>query len=180
MIFKNSWILGLLCVLFWSCNNQQRRLDRQAREAFEEQAQIDEQILSTYMEENNISAERTASGLYYQTIETGTGITTQVGDSVSLHYTGNLLYGKTFDSSYFRDTPLGVRIGQTSLIAGFIEGLLLMNKGQRTIFYIPSGLGYGTQGNAQTISINGITQPVQSIPPNAILVFEVEMLDIIP
>lgn len=107
-------------------------------------------------------------------------MTARTGDSVHVHYTGNILYGKVFDNSYFRDEPLAVRIGETNLIDGFTEALQLMSKGQRAVFYIPSGLGYGRSGNVQNVSINGVSQFVQSIPPHAILVFDIELLEIIP
>jgi len=155
-------------------------LDREAREAYEEQLLIDDQIISTYLRENNIEAERTSSGIYYHTLKPGAGMPAQWGDSVAVHYTGKILDGKTFDSSLYRDEPFGVRIGTTSLITGWTELLQLIPKGEKAIFYLPSGLGYQESGSTQTIIMNGASYSIESIPPNAILVFEVEMLDILP
>lgn len=181
MSFKNHFILIFVFMVLWSCNTQQRKLQREQQEALKAQAQVDEQILSKYMKENNISAERTTSGIYYQVIETGLGVLAKDGDSVSIDYEGRLLYGKLFDSSYLNGKPLNIRIARKkNLISGFLEALQLMNIGQRAIFYIPSGLGYRASGNAQQVSINGKSSLVQSIPPNAILVFDIKMREVIP
>jgi FKBP-type peptidyl-prolyl cis-trans isomerase len=82
---------------------------------------------------------------------------------VTVHYTGMLLDGRTFDSSVERGQPLSFPLGD--VIAGWTEGLQLMSVGSKYRFWIPPALGYGARG------AGGV------IPPNAVLIFDVELLD---
>jgi peptidylprolyl isomerase len=107
----------------------------------------------------------TASGLQYQELAIGEGQTAQVGDTVSVHYTGTLQNGQKFDSSLDRNTPFTFTLGRGSVIAGWEEGLLGMQVGGKRKLIIPSDLGYGPTGQGQ-------------IPPNATLIFDVELLSI--
>lgn len=130
-------------------------------------------IINDWLAENGITNfQRSASGLVYIPKTAGTGERARIGDSVTVHYTGNVLYGKVFDSSRFRNQPFGVRIGRTQVIAGWTEGLQLMRSGERGILIIPSNLAYGgrSQTNQQTGEI--------IIPPNAILQFDIEILNL--
>ena len=107
----------------------------------------------------------TASGLQYEVIREGEGPKPAATDQVSIHYKGTLLDGTQFDSSYDRGQPSTFGVG--GVIPGVAEGLQLMSVGSHYRFFIPSDLGYGPQGTQGDIG------------PNATLIFEVEMLEII-
>lgn len=106
----------------------------------------------------------TASGLQYQVVTQGQGAKPGPGDRVKVHYQGFLLDGTKFDSSIDRGEPIVFGVNQ--VIAGWQEGLQLMNVGSKYTLYIPYELGYGVQG------AGGV------IPPCATLIFEVELLGI--
>jgi FKBP-type peptidyl-prolyl cis-trans isomerase len=107
----------------------------------------------------------TSSGLQYEVIRDANGPKPSYDDTVVVHYTGKLVDGKIFDSSYDRNAPESFQLYH--VISGWAEGLQLMSVGSKYIFYIPSEHGYGPSG-------------IQSvIPPYSTLIFEVELLDII-
>lgn len=108
----------------------------------------------------------TASGLQYQVITEGKGAKPKSTDVVRVNYKGTLLDGKTFDSTYDRNEPAMFQLEQ--VVPGWKEGIALMPVGSKYRFWIPSDLGYGEQGT-----------PGGPIGPNATLVFEVELLDIV-
>lgn len=108
----------------------------------------------------------TASGLQYEVIKKGTGPKPKATDKVKVHYVGTTLDGREFDSSIKRGQP--VEFPLSGVIPGWTEGLQLMNTGSKYKFYIPSKLAYGEQG-----------APQGGIGPNSVLVFEVELLDIL-
>jgi FKBP-type peptidyl-prolyl cis-trans isomerase len=108
----------------------------------------------------------TPSGLKYVELEEGTGATPQSGKTVVVHYTGTLEDGTKFDSSRDRGQPFSFKIGVGQVIKGWDEGLSTMKVGGRRQLIIPSELGYGSRG------AGGV------IPPNATLLFDVELLDI--
>jgi FKBP-type peptidyl-prolyl cis-trans isomerase FkpA len=108
----------------------------------------------------------TASGLQYQVITEGKGAKPQPTDTVRVNYKGTLLDGKPFDSSYDRGEPATFPLNQ--VVPGWQEGIGLMPVGSKYKFWIPAKLGYGDKGT-----------PGGPIPPNATLVFEVELLDIV-
>jgi peptidylprolyl isomerase len=108
----------------------------------------------------------TASGLKYTELTTGSGAAPAPGDIVSVHYTGTLENGTVFDASYGRGQPFSFPLGQGQVIQGWDEGIALMKKGGKAILTIPPNLGYGERG-AGTV-----------IPPNATLIFQVELMDI--
>jgi len=108
----------------------------------------------------------TASGLQYQVITEGKGAKPQPSDIVKVNYKGTLLDGKTFDSSYDRGEPATFPLNQ--VVPGWQEGIAMMPVGSKYKFWIPAKLGYGDKGT-----------PGGPIPPNATLVFEVELLDIV-
>jgi len=110
--------------------------------------------------------DKTDSGLYYKIIQKGEGVKPTAGQTVSVHYKGMLPEGSTFDSSYDRGKPIDFPVGMGHVIAGWDEGIMLLNKGDKARFVIPSDLGYGAQG------AGGV------IPPNATLIFDVELMDI--
>lgn len=107
----------------------------------------------------------TPSGLQYSVITEGNGAKPTAKNKVTVHYTGTLLDGTVFDSSVARGEP--ATFGVTQVISGWVEGLQLMSKGAKYKFFIPSNLAYGAQGAGK------------SIGPNATLIFEVELLEIL-
>lgn len=108
----------------------------------------------------------TPSGLKYVEIEEGKGATPQQGQTVVVHYTGTLEDGTKFDSSRDRNSPFSFNLGVGQVIKGWDEGLSTMKVGGRRQLIIPSDLGYGARG------AGGV------IPPNATLIFDVELLKI--
>jgi FKBP-type peptidyl-prolyl cis-trans isomerase FkpA len=108
----------------------------------------------------------TASGLQYWDITVGTGATAVAGKPVSVHYTGWLTDGKKFDSSLDRGQPFTFPLGGGKVIKGWDEGVAGMKVGGKRQLRIPPELGYGARG------AGGV------IPPNATLIFDVELLDV--
>ena len=108
----------------------------------------------------------TPSGLQYVELEEGTGATPQPGQTVVVHYTGTLEDGTKFDSSRDRGQPFRFKIGVGQVIKGWDEGVGTMKVGGRRQLIIPADLGYGARG------AGGV------IPPNATLIFDVELLKI--
>ena len=131
----------------------------------EKQLSIDLELIENYLKENNINAIKTESGLYYEITRNGTGDNASAGDNVTVHYTGMLLDGEVFDSSLSRNEPFSFQLGRGMVIRGWDEGITYFNKGAEGKIYIPSPLGYGAAG------AGGV------IPPNAVLVFEIQVLD---
>jgi FKBP-type peptidyl-prolyl cis-trans isomerase len=108
----------------------------------------------------------TASGLQYWDIMVGTGDTAVAGKPVKVHYTGWLIDGKKFDSSLDRGQPFSFPLGGGKVIKGWDEGVGGMKVGGKRQLRIPPELGYGARG------AGGV------IPPNATLIFDVELLDV--
>jgi len=108
----------------------------------------------------------TASGLSYTDLVKGSGAAPTSGKNVTVHYTGWLEDGKKFDSSVDRGQPFVFRIGAGEVIPGWDEGVMTMRVGGKRKLVIPAQLGYGAAGAAGVI------------PPNATLIFEVELLDV--
>tara|TARA_R110002073_G_scaffold72537_1_gene177076 strand:- start:36529 stop:37461 length:933 start_codon:yes stop_codon:yes gene_type:complete len=133
---------------------------RAAREAAENEAQ--EAIL------NDASAgfDKTESGLRYKIIQEGSGKKATKGAMVSVHYKGQLLDGTVFDSSYKRKQPIDFAVGVGQVISGWDEGIQLLKVGDKARMVIPSNLAYGSAG------AGGV------IPPNAPLIFDVELVDV--
>jgi len=108
----------------------------------------------------------TSSGLRYEDIVAGTGASPQPGQEVTVHYTGTLEDGTKFDSSLDSGQPFKFKIGVGQVIRGWDEGVMTMKVGGKRKLVIPPLLGYGARG------VPG------AIPPNATLVFEVELLNV--
>ncbi len=108
----------------------------------------------------------TESGLRYQIIQKGEGKKAEKGHTVSVHYKGQLADGTVFDSSYKRNQPLDFQVGVGQVIAGWDEGICLLNVGDKARLVIPSDLGYGQAGAGEVI------------PPDATLVFDVELMGV--
>ena len=118
------------------------------------------------MEKLAAGFEKTESGLRYQFIQRGEGKKAESGKTVSVHYEGSLESGKVFDSSYPRKKPIEFKLGQGQVIEGWDEGIALLRVGDKARFVIPSDLGYGSRGAGG------------AIPPNATLIFDVELMDV--
>jgi peptidylprolyl isomerase len=108
----------------------------------------------------------TPSGLKYVELQAGTGVSPKSGQTVTVHYTGTLEDGTKFDSSRDRNQPFQFRIGVGQVIKGWDEGVGTMKVGGRRQLIIPADLGYGARG------AGGV------IPPNATLIFDVELLKV--
>ena len=126
----------------------------------EEERKRQQEILDTVAK----GYEETQSGLRYKILQSGDGNKATKGANVSVHYKGQLLDGTVFDSSYKRKQPLEFSVGIGQVIAGWDEGILLLKVGDKARFVIPSNLAYGESG------AGGV------IPPNATLIFYVELM----
>ena len=118
------------------------------------------------MEKLAAGFEKTESGLRYQFIQRGEGKKAESGKTVAVHYEGSLENGKVFDSSYPRKKPIEFKLGQGQVIEGWDEGIALLQVGDKARFVIPSHLGYGSRGAGG------------AIPPNATLIFDVELMEV--
>lgn len=122
-----------------------------------------EEFLKQNKEKPNVKV--TNSGLQYTVEKEGTGASPKPDDIVVVNYRGTLIDGKEFDSSFKRNMPAEFPV--RGVIPGWTEGLQMMKKGGKTMFFVPPELGYGDR-------------PRQNIPSNAVLIFDVELLDIKP
>jgi len=109
---------------------------------------------------------KTDSGLRYQILQNGNGSKAEKGKQISVHYKGQLADGTVFDSSYQRKQPIDFTVGIGQVIKGWDEGLQLLQVGDKARLVIPSHLAYGSQG------AGGV------IPPDATLIFDVELMDV--
>lgn len=116
------------------------------------------------IKEKYAKAIKTSSGLMYIVLKEGKGPIPARGALVEAHYTGRLVDGTKFDSSVDRGHPFHFVVGKGNVIKGWDEAFLSMKKGEKRILIIPPDLAYGERGAG-------------SIPPNATLIFEVELLD---
>ena len=133
---------------------------RAKREAAEREA------AEAKMEQLAAGFDKTESGLRYKMIQKGSGKKAENGKTVSVHYEGSLESGKVFDSSYPRKKPIDFKLGQGQVIEGWDEGIALLQVGDKARFVIPSHLAYGSRGAGG------------AIPPNATLIFDVELMDV--
>lgn len=140
---------------------QEAMRERRMKEAEENIGKAD-----AYMAENakKEGVKTTESGLQYRVLREGDGAMPKETSQVSVHYKGTLTDGTQFDSSYDRGQPASFGLNQ--VIAGWTEGLQLMKAGSKYELTIPPGLGYGAGG-------------ADTIPPNSVLVFEVELLEVL-
>lgn len=126
----------------------------------------DDAVLQDYIKKNNLTVQKTPSGIYYQVLKPGTGPKPTPGQTVSVNYNGTLLSGKVFDSSDKAGKPIDFPIGQGAVIPGWDEGIALLNKGSRAVLLIPSPLAYGARGAGA------------DIPADSPLRFDVELVDV--
>lgn len=126
----------------------------------DEQTQVSIQDQESKTNENNM-------GLDIKVTQEGSGERmTKIGDAIAVHYTGKLMDGTKFDSSVDRGTPFEFTIGKGMVIQGWEQGLLDMKVGEKRTLTIPAEMGYGARGAGGTI------------PPNATLIFDVELVSI--
>jgi FKBP-type peptidyl-prolyl cis-trans isomerase FkpA len=135
---------------FTSCNKEEKDIDAQLA--------IDKEIIEKYLNDNGLTAQSTASGLYYIIDNQGTGIKPSISSTVTVTYTGKFINGTVFDSRT-ASFPL------TSVIQGWQEGIPLFNAGGTGKLFIPSGLGYGSTVKS-------------SIPANSVLVFDIYLISV--
>ncbi len=136
----------------------------------------DDKTLTEYFAKNNIQALKASKGTYVQIITPGTGANIDTSVVAKVNYTGKTMEGKTFDSNtdpafnhvqpFLVNMTSDQSLGQ-GVIAGWTDGMTLLNKGAKAKFYIPSALAYGSQGAGQDIK------------PNSILVFDIEVVDVL-
>ena len=142
----------------------QQEFERRQRQGVQDNIKAGEKYLKEIS--NNKSVYTTASGLKYLRLREGTSKECpKASDRVKVHYTGRLIDGTVFDSSYERGEPITFQLDQ--VIPGWTEGLQKMEAGSKYMLYVPYNLGYGEQ-------------QVGSIPPGSTLIFEVELLEINP
>jgi FKBP-type peptidyl-prolyl cis-trans isomerase FklB len=129
-------------------------------------AKVQLEVGDKFLAENKTKPgiQSTPSGLQYQIIKEGTGAKPSATDQVKVHYHGTLIDGKVFDSSVQRGEPATFPVN--GVIQGWVEALQLMPTGSKWKLFIPSNLAYGPQGTG-------------GIPPNSVLIFEVELLEIV-
>ncbi|NDH78150.1 MAG: peptidylprolyl isomerase [Flavobacteriia bacterium] len=137
-----------------------------ARSAAEEAARAAQEAADAAIADLKAGAEKTASGLMYIIHEEGKGSKPAAGQNVKVHYELKLADGVVVDSSYSRGTPLDIPIGVGRVIPGWDEGIQLLNEGSKATLIVPSELGYGPSG------AGGV------IPPNATLIFKVELVQV--
>jgi FKBP-type peptidyl-prolyl cis-trans isomerase len=140
----------------------QEMAERVAAEREKNQSESDAKYAENLEKEGVVTTE---SGLQYEVLRQGEGNMPTASDRVSIQYRGTLLDGTQFDSSYEKGGPQTFPV--TQFIPGFSEGLQLMPEGSQYRFFIPANLGYGPQGSPPVIG------------PNAMLIFEVELLEIV-
>lgn len=145
----------------------QMKIQEAARSQAKDQAEKNRREEETFMSANKGKAGvmTTASGLQYEILKNAEGPKPEKASKVRVHYTGTLLNGQVFDSSVQRGTP--AEFGLAQVIPGWTEGLQLMPVGSKFRFYIPARLAYGEHGAPG------------AIPPNAALIFDVELLAIL-
>lgn len=145
--------LLLACMLFASCQKDESLSP-------EEQLAADIEKIESYLTENNISAQSTASGLHYIIETEGSGDHPTLADEVTVFYKGYFLDGKVFDGT--GANPVTFPLNR--VITGWQEGIPLFKKGGKGKLFLPSALAYGNR-------------PPQGIPANAVLIFDVELVD---
>lgn len=170
-------VIGLVASSITSCEDECENL---RGECPEEQLAEDIAVIENYLEENDLTAERNiASDLFYIVEQEGNGVKPENGQTVQVNYTGMFLDGTVFDTSIesvaqeagvFSESrdykPFEFILGSRQVILGWDIGIKLLEEGSTATLILPSYLGYGYRGNT-------------SIPPNTVLLFEVEVVNIV-
>ena len=144
----------------------------QQKEAFlswiEDFGEYEKVILQQYIREEKLDVNPLPSGIYYLNLVPGTGKKVELGDTITVNYEGRFLNGKFFDSTVKRRQPFQFVYGtEWQVIKGLEEAIGLMREGEKSLFILPSELGFGNQGSSS-----------QVIPPFTSLIFEVEILKV--
>lgn len=158
-------VVVALTLVFGGCGSTTDSLDAPSASAPSAENDQNSTIHETQLVEG--ATMTTDSGLEVTILQQGDGPKPEAGDIVQVHYTGTLTDGTKFDSSLDRGQPIAFPLGQGRVIRGWDEGIALLNQGTKARLTIPPELGYGAQG------AGGV------IPPNATLIFEVELVDIL-
>ena len=153
-------VVALIGVLVWAGTHRQATAQTATAAAAEPASDAGAAYLAKNKGKRGVTT--TASGLQYEVLTDGTGAQPTAADTVKVHYEGRLLDGTVFDSSYKRNEPATFPLN--GVIAGWTEGVQLMKVGSKYRFTIPAALAYGESG------AGGV------IPPNAVLVFDIELL----
>jgi len=149
---KTLLIIAAFVFLFTACDDEEVQL------SYEDQLAVDIKKIEDYLAKNDLTAQSLESGLHYIIEVEGTGNHPTVDSTVTVKYTGKLLDGKVFDSGTI-ETEL------TNLILGWRKGIPLFKEGGSGILFIPSSMGYGIYGSP-------------SVPENAVLIFDIELLEV--
>lgn len=129
------------------------------------QAEIDDEIITSYLSKHSLQATKTASGLYYIITKNTTDRLAKAGDVACMNYTGKFMDDTQFDSNSGTGSTFKFLLGAGQVIRGWDEGVALLHKGETARFFLPSALAYGKSGNGL-------------IGPNACLQFDVELVDL--
>jgi FKBP-type peptidyl-prolyl cis-trans isomerase FkpA len=159
-----SWEIKMVSV------KTKEQVEEENKQQGKAQAEVDDKIIQDYFKANNITnAQKTASGLYYVVHKEGSGSVPNSGQEVVVNYTGKLIDGTKFDSNvdpeFNHVEPFVFPVGAGRVIKGWDEGVLMMKKGEKRTYYIPSGLAYGNRSQGP-------------IPENAVLIFDIELIDL--
>ncbi|MFS8617086.1 MAG: FKBP-type peptidyl-prolyl cis-trans isomerase [Solitalea sp.] len=142
-------------------------IEQELKEKRDKQTGLEADTINQYIEAHGLEVKKTPSGIQYQVSKETDGPRPNTGDTVVVHYTGTLLDGTKFDSSYDRGEPISFPLMKGTVIDGWYEGIPLFREGEKGILIIPSAYGYGEFGSGP-------------IPSNSPLVFEVELVEIKP
>ena len=125
------------------------------------QPEIDDQIIQSYLTKNNLTATKDPSGLYYIMTQVGTGDSPDVTKTVEVKYQGKLINGTVFDKT---ETDKTFTYALSGLIFGWQIGIPMLKRGGKATFFVPSSLGYGSA-------------TMGPIPSNSVLIFDIELVD---
>lgn len=159
------FLLSCTLLFFMGCTPKlEKRLTEQLVTSPTTQAEIDKNLILNYAIENKLDVQSTLSGLYYVLEKEGSGdLSPDMKSIITAHYHGTLMDGTVFDSSIDRGKPFEFTLGR--VIKGWKEGIPLLKKGGKGKFLIPSEMAYGERGAGK------------DIPPNAVLIFDIELID---
>ena len=148
----------------------------------DDQEQIEQDLILTYIEDQELGeVDKFSSGLFYKQLSAGDGAKPRSGDNLKVHYTGTYLDGTIFDETK-SDSPWQFRLGSTSIIKGFEDGVKLMQEGEKAILIMPSSLAYGESYQVVPAQIKEDLIDKEFIPnsvdPFSPLVYEVELVDV--
>lgn len=144
-----------------------QEIEQELKEKRDKQTGLEADTINQYIAEHDLEMKETPTGIQYNISQETNGARPNTGDTVVVHYTGTLLDGTKFDSSYDRGEPISFPLVKGAVIDGWYEGIPLFKKGEKGTLIIPSAYGYGEFGSGP-------------IPSNSPLVFEVELVDIKP